>query len=151
MGTIVGPKLAADMKKGSKSVNAEGVQYSAGIAGDMDMGASGGPKMAKLVKSTMASCPNTKIVLSGYSQGAMVVHNTLAHQGVEGSKIAAVVVFGDPLKGSSFKGVPTTKSKEYCGSSDFICNHGGGNAAGSHLSYGRDASAAASWVLQTVG
>lgn len=34
--------------------------------------------MATLVDKTIAACPNTKIVLSGYSQGAMVVHNAMS-------------------------------------------------------------------------
>ena len=39
------------------------------------MGGSGGPTMAKLVKQALSQCPKTKVLLGGYSQGAMVVHN----------------------------------------------------------------------------
>lgn len=39
------------------------------------MGASGGPKMAYLTKTALKNCPDTKVVLGGYSQGSMVVHN----------------------------------------------------------------------------
>lgn len=106
--------------------------------------------MAKLANQALQACPKTKIVLSGYSQGAMVVHNALSN-GLDGSSVAAVVVFGDPLNGQSFDGVDASKTKEYCGSSDFICASGPTNGSGSHLSYGSDAQAAAEFVVQATG
>jgi predicted esterase len=65
--------------------------------------------MAKLAQEVLTSCPDTKLVLSGYSQGAMVVHNALSAQGLDGSKVAAVVCFGDPLNGQEFTGVDSSK------------------------------------------
>lgn len=38
----------------------------------------GSAVMAALVNKTAAACPNTKIVLSGYSQGCQVVHNAMS-------------------------------------------------------------------------
>ena len=43
--------------------------------------------MTRLVKDMMAKCPETKIVLSGYSQGAELVHGTLANLGKDSAKI----------------------------------------------------------------
>jgi len=107
--------------------------------------------MATLAQQAKSKCPNTKIVLSGYSQGAMVVHNALSK--FDGSNVAAVIVFGDPLNGSSFKGVEKSKALEVCGSSDFLCDRAGSDLKvnGSHLSYTSSAAQAAAWVAKTVG
>lgn len=80
--------------------------------------------MASQASAVLSSCPDTKLVLSGYSQGAMVVHNALSAQGLDGSKVAAIVAFGDPLNGQAFEGVDASKVKEFCGSSDFLCSAG---------------------------
>ena len=58
-------------------------------------------------------CPNQKIVLSGYSQGALVIHLALADLDLVGSplistdKIAAVVLVSDPAKLSNGDEVKT--------------------------------------------
>ena len=149
MGALVGPQLSKALKTdtGGK-VSVQGVSYSAGIAGDIDLGASGSPAMASLANKVLKECPNTKLVLSGYSQGALLVHNALSTGKIEGSKVAAVCVFGDPFNGQSFKGVDDSKVVRYCGSADPICDHNGQkNAGGSHLGYSKEASAAAAKVV----
>lgn len=77
MGTIIGPPLVTSLQTavGTDQVAAQGVDYDASIAGNVQLGADGGPTMAALVKQALSQCPSTKVVLSGYSQGAMVVHN----------------------------------------------------------------------------
>lgn len=106
--------------------------------------------MASLAKNIMSSCPNTKIALSGYSQGATVVHAALSQ--LDGSKISAVVVFGDPENGVPFRGVSPSRVKEFCGSSDFICAHGASTtSAGSHLSYGGNTHQAAKFIESATG
>lgn len=69
--------------------------------------------MAQLAQQALKQCPDTKVILGGYSQGAMVVHNALGT--VDGSKIAAVAAFGDPMNGQSFKGVADNNVVRYCG------------------------------------
>lgn len=81
----------------------------------------------------------------------MVVHNALSSQGIDGSKVAAVVAFGDPFNGQAFEGVDASKCKEFCGSGDFLCSMGGTTGSGSHLSYGGDADAAAQFIVQAAG
>ena len=105
--------------------------------------------MASLAEEALQQCPSTKIVLSGYSQGAMVVH--YAVRKVDNSKIAAIAVFGDPLNGESFGTVAKTKLVNYCGKSDFICDHGPTNVSGSHISYFADASEAAQAIVTAGG
>ena len=98
IGSIAGPSMFKQLLSdlGASSVTLQGVNYPADSAGNANCGAAGGPQMASEVKSILARCPNTKIALSGYSQGACVVHNAAASQGLDNSQIAAVVVFGEP-------------------------------------------------------
>lgn len=45
----------------------------------------------------MTKCPSTHVVVSGYSQGAMLVHNAAKSLSSDVTgKIAAAVTFGDP-------------------------------------------------------
>lgn len=153
MGTVVGPPLATALANalGDDKVTATGVEYAADAGGNANLGASGGPAMASQAKAALSSCPDTKLVLAGYSQGGMVVHNALSAQGLDGSKVAAVVAFGDPLNGQDFAGVDASKVKEFCGSSDFLCSSGGTTGSGSHLDYSGDADAAAKFIVGVVG
>ena len=92
-----------------------------------------------------------KIVVSGYSQGAMVVHHAFS-QGLSASEISGAVMFGDPLKRMAISGLSSDKIKEFCGTADQICGGGGdGGAIGSHLSYGSSAEAAAAFAIQAAG
>ena len=151
MGSVIGPPLASALKSENRSVAVQGVNYPASAAGNAQMGGSGGPTMVSLAQQAKSKCPNTKVVLSGYSQGAMVVHNSLGK--LDGADVAAVVVFGDPLNGTPFKGVDKTSALEVCGSSDFLCDRAGSDLRvnGSHLSYTSSAKEAAAWIAKTVG
>lgn len=95
------------------------------------------------VKATVASCPNTKIVLGGYSQGASVMDivagvpiggiswgSSLPPEYVD--NIAAVVTFGD-IADRAGGSLPTkspllgNKAVDYCNPQDPICHAGSGN------------------------
>nr|OQO23380.1 hypothetical protein B0A51_12803 [Rachicladosporium sp. CCFEE 5018] len=151
MGTVIGPPLAAALKALYPSVAVQGVDYPADAAGNANLGGSGGPTMVADAQKALSDCPNTKIVLSGYSQGAMVVHNALGS--FDGSKVAAVVVFGDPLNGSAFTGVDDAKAVEVCADSDGLCDRAGSDlpVSGSHISYTPSAEAAAKAVQAIIG
>jgi cutinase len=153
MGTVVGPPIAQALQSslGKNAVSVQGVNYAASAAGNADLGSSGGLAMASLAKQALSACPKTKLVLSGYSQGAMVVHNALSSRGVNGANVAAVALFGDPLNGEAVQGVDKSKVDEVCGSSEFICDHGPTSGSGSHLSYGSDAAAAAKFIISATG
>jgi cutinase len=115
------------------------------------MGADGGKKMADLVAQALTQCPSTKIVISGYSQGAMVVHNAFKN-GLTADKVAGAINFGDPLKRMAVGDLAKEKVKQFCGSADQICGGGGdGGATGSHISYGASAEAAADFAIQVAG
>ncbi|TLD27387.1 carbohydrate esterase family 5 protein [Venturia nashicola] len=91
MGFVVGPGLGSGMKKAMNGdVLIQGVDYSTNFSGG------GATEMVKLVKSIKAKCPNTKIVLGGYSQGAMQVHQALGSLGPDAVSVSVAVTFGDP-------------------------------------------------------
>ena len=94
IGSVIGPPmfeaLLSDL--GAESLTLQGVDYAADAAGNANCGAAGGGDMADKVATIQAACPDTQIVLSGYSQGACVVHNAVSSQGASG--ISGAVVFG---------------------------------------------------------
>lgn len=98
MGSTVGPSLQRALEsKFPGQVKTMGVKYPASIQGAVSgainpSDAEGSKDMTAKVKEVMASCPESKIILSGYSQGAEQVHGALqkANLGPDGGKIAAV-------------------------------------------------------------
>lgn len=76
----------------------QGVDYDASIGGYLIGGSpSGAAQFEYLANYAVQKCPETQLVLSGYSQGAQVVHNGAARLGNDVTdKVVAVVLFGDP-------------------------------------------------------
>jgi cutinase len=89
-------------------------------------------------------------VLSGYSQGAQVVHKAAQKtSAASAAKVAAVVVFGDPQKGQSFGSITSSKVLTICHSGDNICE-GGSSIAPAHLNYQNDVGTAGAFVAGKV-
>lgn len=106
---------------------------------------SGADDASAHVQGTVASCPKTKIVLGGYSQGATVIDlaSTQMPAPIAGH-VAAVAYFGEPSSGLSsalWGGGPlptinplySGKLINLCAPDDPICT-GGGNII-AHVSY----------------
>ncbi|MEY8016295.1 cutinase family protein [Mycobacterium servetii] len=97
------------------------------------------------IQGTVASCPKTRIVLGGYSQGATVIDlSTVQMPAPVADHVAAVALFGEPSSGFSsmlYGGQPlptisplyTAKTISLCAPDDPICT-GGGNIM-AHVSY----------------
>jgi cutinase len=75
MGSIVGPPLADAMISlmGANQVAVQGVNYPANVQGAISgatnpKGAAGAMNMAMMAKKVATACPNSKVVLAGYSQ-----------------------------------------------------------------------------------
>lgn len=96
------------------------------------------------VQGTAANCPNTKIVLGGYSQGAAVMDLTSHRLSPQvANHVAAVALFGNPQssysKSLSDSQIPaidpsySPKTIDICLPNDNICAEGGSIVA--HLGY----------------
>lgn len=96
MGSSVGPALAKQLisSLGSNGVAIQGVDYSATIESNLSMGKDGGPEMAKLAQQARQNCPNTKIAIAGYSQGATVCHYAVAQGGLSANDVSSAVLYG---------------------------------------------------------
>jgi cutinase len=134
-----------------RSVSSYAVAYAA--PADQSGAGPGGTDLSKHVATVAAACPRTRFVLGGYSQGASVVDVAL---GIIGggtpvpanlsSRVAAVVVFGNPLGLSgrtiaSASPVYGSRSKDYCNTGDPVC--GAGSNVLAHLQYGSNGMTAA--------
>jgi cutinase len=145
---------------GGRTVAVYPVNYPA--SEDFTNSASAGAVDARAhVQSVAANCPNTRMVLGGYSQGAIVIDLiTAIPVSLAGftpapmppdvaDHVAAVAVFGNPE--DRFVGAPLTavsplygpKTLDLCAAGDPICSPGGGMAmptrdemfSEAHLSY----------------
>ncbi|KAK5135706.1 hypothetical protein LTR08_004692 [Meristemomyces frigidus] len=149
IGSVAGPPLFKQLISdlGASGVTLQGVNYPASASGNVDCGADGGANMASMASTILSRCPNTKLTLSGYSQGACVVHNAVEKQGLDATKVSSVVLFGDPFNGQSVGSVPSSKLLEICASGDDICNGSGSyTITSAHLTYGNNAAQAASFI-----
>jgi cutinase len=107
--------------------------------------------MAGLVTQAMKQCPDSKIVMSGYSQGGQLVHNAAAQLSTATMKaVSSIVIFGDPDNGDAIPGIAATSVKTVCHTGDAICA-GQDLVLAPHLTYSTDASAAADFVVGKSG
>jgi cutinase len=118
------------------------------------------------VQATAATCPNTHIVLGGYSQGAAVVDFITAAQGpVFGftnlmppnivDHVSAVAVFGNPSDRigkplTTFSTLYGAKTIDLCNGADPVCSNGDDRAAHSLYVEAGLASQAADFAAQRV-
>ncbi|KAI1396056.1 carbohydrate esterase family 5 protein [Hypoxylon fuscum] len=129
MGNTVGPALSDGLKVlfGPANVATQGVDYWGFIETNFYPG--GAPPWGiydmQLLLNAAATCPDSKIVAAGYSQGA-----ALTHRAVEGlsqevkDRIIAVVTFGDTQTfqdGGRIKDFDTNKTLIICNEGDLVC------------------------------
>jgi cutinase len=133
---------------GGRSLGVYPVNYPA--SDDWPPSASAGAGDANAhVQYMVANCPNTKLVLGGYSQGAMVIDlitiaraslagfNAATLSADEADHVAAVAVFGNPtdrLVGPINEASPWygAKAIDLCAPGDPICAAGGGLSLPTH-------------------
>ncbi|MFG1606476.1 cutinase family protein [Actinoplanes sp. NPDC049265] len=148
---IVGRPLAQALagELPGQNVGSFAVVYAA--AADQASAGPGATNMTQHIEQVAQSCPDTQFVIGGYSQGASVtdIAAGIRGAGTRGdaipaelrSKVAAVVVFGNPLglrrqtierASPDFAG----KAVEFCNNGDPVC--GGGNNFAAHLAYPRN-------------
>ena len=146
-------------KLGGKSVDVYPVNYPASL--DFSTAAAGVIDASNKVRDVAATCPKTKMVLGGYSQGAAVMAYTTEDSipagftlppGITGpmapevaNHVAAVALFGKPSSGflqQIYTGAPpisvgdlyTGKTTDICIPDDPVCAPGGNDQA-AHTQY----------------
>ncbi|MDR3663049.1 MAG: cutinase family protein [Mycobacterium sp.] len=142
----VGDALVDSLRQqaGGLNIRTYAVNYKATIT--QRHGGDGAKDAISHIKSTVTSCPNTKIVLGGYSQGASVVNIVAGFNGINWgdplppeymNSVAAVVTFGNVADRTG--GSPPTQSSplsakaiDLCNPSDPVCHSGPGNAWSGH-------------------
>ncbi|TLS29910.1 hypothetical protein PpBr36_02204, partial [Pyricularia pennisetigena] len=158
MGEEPGPALGNALKTrlGAARVAVQGVAYSASLLGNLSPGgapANEASSFRTLIGQVASQCPDARIVVSGYSQGAALVHRA-----VEGAtaavraRIAAGVTFGDTQRqqdGGRIPGLDATKSLIICNSGDRVCD-GTLIITPAHSGYGARASEAVDFIAARV-
>lgn len=154
VGTLSGPPWFDAMGKmvGAQNLAVQGVDYPANVQGFLAGGdKKGSAKMAQLVQQAMTSCPDTQVVMAGYSQGGQLVHNAAAMlPPATASKVSSAVIFGDPMNGKPVAGIPAAKTKVICHRGDNICQ-GGNQILMPHLTYSQNAGEAAQFAAAAAG
>jgi len=145
----VGESFVDDLRArvGNRSVGTYAVNYPASY--DFLTAANGANDASAYIQNIVNTCPDTKLVLGGYSQGAGVIDiitsvpfpaigftNPLPPEMAD--RIAAVAVFGNP---TAKVGLPLTSSPVYgtraidlCNTGDPVCS--AGNDVPAHRNYG---------------
>ncbi|KAK8085398.1 cutinase [Apiospora hydei] len=150
MGDMPGPALANALKSalGDARVAAQGVAYSASLLGNLNSG--GAPRQRGAVAS---QCPSSSIVISGYSQGAAMVHRAAEKlTAAARARVAAAVTFGDTQKAQDNARVPTidaAKTRIFCNDGDRVCE-GTLIITGAHSDYISSVAPAVSFITSKV-
>lgn len=106
---------------------------------------------ASMVNETLTQCPDTKIIMSGYSQGGQIVHKAAALlPSAIMNQVSGVIIFGDPMYGTAVTGITAAKTLVICHAGDLICA-GGDTILLSHLTYVGDAVTAAEFAVAAAG
>ena len=148
-------------KIGNRSMGVYAVNYPASY--DFLAAADGANDASAFIQDVVNTCPDTRLVLGGYSQGAAIIdiitsvpfpaigfNNPLPPNVPD--HVAALAVFGNP---TAKVGLPLTSSPVYGGKAIDLCNAGDpvcsdGNSVPAHRGYGPDgtASQAAAFVAR---
>ncbi|KAI1080861.1 cutinase-domain-containing protein [Whalleya microplaca] len=129
LGNTVGPLVSDGLKSvfGVRNVATQGVDYWGFIQTNFYPG--GAPPWGiydmQLLLSAAATCPDSKIVAAGYSQGAALTHRAIEGLGAEiRDKIAGVVTFGDTQTfqdGGRIRNYDTNRTLIICNAGDVVC------------------------------
>lgn len=101
MGTVCGPQTGEGLKEnfGAENVAVEGIDYAAGLSTNFLPGGAdpaGISEMVDLIGQVASDCPDSKLVVGGYSQGAALTHRAVEDlPQAQKDQIAAAFTFGD--------------------------------------------------------
>lgn len=155
MGTVCGPPTANGLKRalGASNIAVEGVDYAALVSTNLLPGGAdllGIREMKDLIGRAVSRCPNSQIVVGGYSQGAALTHRAVEDlPAAQKNRIAAAFTFGD-TKNQQDRGqipnFPREKTLIICNPGDAVCS-GLLTILPAHLTYGTRADEAVDFVV----
>jgi cutinase len=147
VGKVGGAFVNSLRQQTGKTVGAYGVNYPA--SKDFLAAADGANDASNHIQQMAGNCPNTKLVLGGYSQGAAVIDIVTAAPlpglgfrqplpATAADHVSAVALFGNPSGRAG--GLMSALTPEFGGKTIDLCNPGdpicsGGTLWASHLSY----------------
>ncbi|KAJ1326626.1 cutinase [Microdochium nivale] len=158
MGTVVGPPTSDGLKAalGATSVATEGIDYRALVSTNTLPGGAdpaGIREMSDMLVKANKECPTSKIVVTGYSQGAALVHRAVEDQPAAiKDQIVAAVTYGDTQNvqdRGQIPNFPPEKTLVICNRGDLVCS-GMLIIAAPHLTYGRRVDEAVQFITQKV-
>lgn len=130
-GWLIGPQFisALEERLGANRVGVQGVEYPAAIVTNLLPGNAdprGVANLRSLLNEANQRCPDSIVLVSGYSQGAAIVHGAF-EQGLSSSvknQVAGIVLFGDTRnlqERGRIAGFPTEKTLIICNFGDLVC------------------------------
>ncbi len=109
-------------------VAAQGVKYPASLLDNLREGGcdpADAVSMATLIEKAAAQCPSSRIVVSGFSQGAALVHRSVERLGAAtAARVAAGVTYGDTQRaqdGARIPGLAADRTLIICHDGDIVC------------------------------
>jgi len=102
---IIGAVVDRIVSGSRQTVSREAIVYPATLTNYLNSEGQGVTAMKSRLSAKVSSCPNTKIVLTGYSQGAHVSGDVLAAKATGTANVVATILMGDPghVRGESFQ------------------------------------------------
>ncbi|ROT41149.1 cutinase-2 [Sodiomyces alkalinus F11] len=131
MGTVCGPPTANSLKAnfGAENVAVEGIEYAAALSTNALPGGAdprGVREMERLIARANAECPDSLLVVGGYSQGAAVTHRAVESlPQAQKDQIAAAFTFGDTRNRQDrgqIPNFPPEKTNIICNTGDAVCS-----------------------------
>jgi cutinase len=155
IGDSPGPQTVDQLKAalGASTVAGQGIDYPASLLGNLYPGgvpASSAEDAAELITNAANACPSSQLVVSGYSQGAALVHRSIERvSAAVSARIAAAVTYGDTQRQQDNGVIPNltpSKSLIICHDGDLVCE-GTLIITDAHFGYENDAPQAVDFIV----
>lgn len=149
-----GPDLVSQLKAalGDDVVAAQGVNYPADLLDNLlpdRTNLAYATELGANITAAAKECPDAQFVISGYSQGAAVIHGAVPGlSDAVKAQIAAAVTFGDTMNEQDDGQIPdfdTSKTLIICNEGDLVCN-GTLVITSAHLDYTSSVPTAVSFI-----
>ncbi|KAI1364282.1 carbohydrate esterase family 5 protein [Xylaria arbuscula] len=159
MGDQPGPQTADGLiaALGTSKIAIQGVDYGADLLSNLLPGGCNpteAKSFATLLTGAATKCPSSKFVVSGYSQGAALVHAAVEQLAATArARIYAAVTYGDTQKkqdGGKIPNFDASKTLILCNNGDLVCE-GSLIITSAHLDYTPSVPTGVSFIVSKLG